>query len=80
MGIWVNKVQEVGKGMKKKKHRTEKRRGEERSSQSVLAWGICCLMSLALDAIKHYVATPLPPTPGLVIQLTKLRQRCYNEG
>lgn len=76
MGIWVNEVQEVGKGKEKKKNR----RVEQRSSQSVLAWGICCLMSLALDAIKHYVAKQSPPTPRLVIQLTKLRRRCYNEG
>lgn len=28
MGIWVNEVQEVGKGMKKKKNRREEERRE----------------------------------------------------
>lgn len=35
MGIWVNEVQEVGKGMKKKK---ENRREEERREAHKVSW------------------------------------------
>lgn len=34
MGIWVNEVQEVGKGMKKKKNRRE----EERREAHKVSW------------------------------------------